>query len=294
MDVDRSDATVSRLALVGVGINVALAAVKLVAGLVGHSYALVADAIESLVDIAGSMIIWLGLRYAQRPADAEHPYGHGRAESLAGLVVAAMVCIAGVGIAIKAVQELLTPHHAPAWWTMVVLVFVVIVKEVMARVAQRAARRAGSSAGAVDAGHHRSDALTSLAAFIGIGVSLWGGPGWESADDWAALVASGIILYNGYRLGRPPLDELLDRQPEAMVARAIEIAAGVPGVTRVQKAWARKNGTRLYIDMHVWVPGSMQVRDAHAISHRVKDMVRAGLPQVRDVLVHIEPDHSGA
>lgn len=292
MDSDRSENMVARLALIGVLVNIGLAGVKLVAGLLGHSYALIADAIESLVDIVGSLVIWLGIKYAQRPPDAEHPYGHGRAESLAALAVAGMVVLAGIGIAIKSIEEILTPKHAPAWWTLLVLVVVVIVKETMARVASGAARRVGSTVGAVDAGHHRSDALTSAAAFVGILIAVVAGPGWESADDWAALVASGIILFNGYKLARPPLDELLDRQPDELVARAVEIAGSVAGVNRVQKAWARKSGHCYYIDMHVWVDPRMEVVEAHRISHAVKDSVRGELRSVRDVLVHIEPDGS--
>lgn len=290
MDIERSEREVVRLAVLGTLANIGLAGIKLAAGLIGNSYALVADAIESLVDIAGSLVIWIGLRYAQRPADEEHPYGHGRAESLAALAVAGMVCLAGVGIAIKAVEEIVTPHHAPEWWTLLVLGLVVATKELLARRADRAAQRAGSSAGAADAAHHRSDAITSFAAFIGIGISVWGGPGWESADDWAALAASGIILYNGVRIARPAIHDLLDRQPQQIVRSAIALGSETTGVSCVQKAWAHRSGTRYFIDMHVWVPGTMSVREAHQVAHAVKDRIRTAMPQVRDVMVHIEPD----
>lgn len=281
--------SLARLALTGLAINTALASVKLVAGLVGHSYALVADAVESMVDIAGSFVIWAGLRYAERPPDARHPYGLGRAEPLAALAVAGMVAGAGVGIAAKSIDEILTPHHAPAWWTLPVLLLVVVVKWTLARVVERAARRAGSSGAAADAGHHRSDALTSLAAFIGISLALLGGPGWEPADDWAALIASGIILWNAWGLAKAPLNELLDRQPEDLSARALELARGVDGVANVQRAWARKSGTRYFVEMHVRVDPLMTVFDSHRLAHAVKDRIRAAIPAVADVLIHIEP-----
>jgi cation diffusion facilitator family transporter len=280
---------VVRVALWGLATNIALAAAKLVAGLVGHSYALVADAIESMADIVGSVVIWAGLKYAGRPADEDHPYGHGRAESLAALAVAGLVFAAGLGIATKAVDEIVTPHHAPEPWTLIVLIVVVIIKSSLAVVARRTARLAGSTAGHVDAGHHNTDALTSLAAFLGISIAVFGGEGFEPADDIAALVASGIIIWNAYKLARPPLDELLDRSPDDIIARALVHAAEVEGVVNVQKATARKLGAVYLMEMHVRVEPLMTVYDAHALSHRVKDHVRARLPSVRDVLIHIEP-----
>ncbi len=277
------------MALWGLLTNIALAAAKLVAGLVGHSYALVADAVESMADIVGSAVIWAGLQYAQRPADEDHPYGHGRAESLAALAVAGLVFAAGLGIATKAIDEIVTPHHAPAPWTLGVLIVVVVTKYTLGFMARRAARKAGSTAGQVDAAHHDTDALTSLAAFIGISIAVFGGPGYEPADDIAALVASLIIIWNAYRLARPPLDELLDRSPEDLVSTAMVHAAEVEGVANVQKATARKVGAKYLMEMHVRVHPLMSVFESHALSHRVKDHVRAKLPVIQDVLIHIEP-----
>lgn len=279
-----------RLALVGGLVNLALAGAKLAAGIAGNSYALIADAIESLADILGSAVIWAGFAYGSRPADDDHPYGHGRAESLAALAVSLLVFAAGAWILVEAVGEIRRPHKAPEWFTLPVLVAVIIIKESLARVVAREARRAGSSAGHADSGHHRSDALTSAAAFVGISVALLAGPGYEAADDWAAILASLVVMYNGLRLSRVPLDELLDRRHPHITDAAARIAASVPGVRKVHKVRARKAGPAYWLDMHVWVDGSTTVRDAHTLAHTAKDAVRKALPNVQDVLIHIEPD----
>ncbi|MBL8745987.1 MAG: cation transporter [Phycisphaerae bacterium] len=278
-----------RLALAGVIAGVALAATKLIAGLLGHSYALVADAIESLTDIAASVIVWSGLRYAARDPDESHPYGHGRAEALAALAVSLMICAAGIAVGIQAFREILRPHLTPAWWTLLVLALVILVKEVLFRAVRRAADDSGSPAARADAWHHRSDAITSVAAALGITIALVGGPGYESADDWAALLASLVIIFNGVVLLVGPINELMDRQEPALIRNAHDIALGVEGVQLVEKVRSRRTGMSVWLDMHVWVAGDLPVRDAHLIAHAVKDAIRSTIPEVRDVLVHIEP-----
>jgi cation diffusion facilitator family transporter len=278
-----------KVTLVGMLVNVALAGVKLTAGLVGHSYALVADAIESMGDIVASVVIWGGLRYANRPPDEDHPYGHGKGEALAALVVSAMLVAAGVGIAVKAVDEIITPHHAPAPFTLIVLVVVVAAKETMFRIARRAARKAGSNAVATDAWHHRADAITSIAAFIGISVALIGGKGWEPADDVAALVARAFIIIIGGLLLRQDLAELTDKTHVATAAKAESIARSIEGVHGTHKAHARKSGSRVYIDMHLEVDPTMSVADAHIVSGKVKSAIRQQMSEVANVLIHIEP-----
>ena len=270
--------------------NVALATIKIVAGLVGHSYALIADGIESIADIIASAVIWGGLRVASKPVSERHPYGYGKAEALAAVIVALMIIAAAVLIAVEAIREILIPHHAPAPFTLGVLIAVIVVKEFLFRTVEKAAAATQSTAVKTDAWHHRADALTSLAALIGISIALIGGKGWEPADDWAALFAAAIILYNGCVLMVPPLRELLDAQALDVVDVAKGLAASVPGVQKVQKVYARRSGREVWIDMHIWVDGDMNVRDAHTLAHRVKDHVRSGLPAVKDVLIHIEPD----
>lgn len=279
-----------RISIIGLFINAALGFVKILAGLLGNSYALIADGIESTADILASVIVWSGLRIAARPADENHPYGHGKAEPVAALFVALMLFGAGLAIAIEAVHEIITPHHAPAAFTLWVLVGVVIVKEALFRIVHRVSRATGSSAVLTDAWHHRSDALTSAAALIGISVALLGGPGWEPADDWAALFAAGVILFNGWHLLKAPLRELMDAEPDKEFLERLRAAAqAVSGVRGVEKIFARKSGMRYWVDMHVEVDPDLPVRDAHQIAHDVKNHVRAALPNVADVLVHIEP-----
>jgi cation diffusion facilitator family transporter len=278
-----------RWAAAGLLLNLTLAAGKLAAGIVGSSYALIADAVESLVDILGSAIIWSGLLYSARPPDAKHPFGHGKAEALAALAVALILMGAGLAIAVEAIREIITPHHAPAWWTLLVLTGVVAAKETMFRLVRRVARREGSTAVEVDAWHHRADAVTSLLAFAGISAALLGGPGWEPADDFAALAASGIILFNAAKLARQPLNELLDAHAEEIVQPATLIARAVPGVVDIEKVRARRSGTRYFLDMHVEVDPQLPVALGHAIGGKVRAAVRTQLPRVADVLIHIEP-----
>lgn len=279
-----------RATFLGMGVNVLLAAGKLAAGICGHSHALVADAVESFADIFSSLIVWRGLVVAAAPADDDHPYGHGKAEPIAAALVATMLLLAATGIAIKAVQEIITPHHAPAPYTLLVLVGVVLVKELLFRFVFREGDAVDSTAVRSDAWHHRSDAVTSLAAAIGIMVALVGGKGYEGADDVAAIVAAGIIAWNGWRLLRPALDELMDTTPNpALNARIREVAATVSGVAGVEKCLVRKMGWQYFVDLHVEVNPQMTVREAHDIAHAVKDGIREQLPAVRDVLVHIEP-----
>jgi cation diffusion facilitator family transporter len=279
-----------KAALAGMAINAVLVVVKLVAGIVGHSYALVADAIESSTDIFSSLIVWAGLRITTRPADEDYPYGYGKAETLAVAVVALMLLGSAFGIAVAAVNEIVTPHHAPAPFTLVVIAVVVVVKEALSRVLLHLSAETGSPAVKADAWHHRSDAISSAAAFVGISVALWGGPGWEQADDCAALVAAAIIAFNGVRLLRPAVQDLMDRMPEGPgVDRITAVAVGVEGVQAVEKLRVRRLGTEYYVDLHVQAEPTMPLRDAHILSGKVKGAIRAAVPGVAGVLIHMEP-----
>lgn len=283
-----------RSSLVGLGLNVVLVAAKLAAGVLGHSVALVADAIESTLDIFASVVVWRGLRIAGRPADADHPYGHGRAESLAGMIVAMTILAAGVGIALEAGRGLLSPRPTPAPFTLAVLLGVVVIKEVAFRLVRRVGRQITSQAVVADAWHHRSDAATSGAAAVGITVALIGGQRYAQADNWAALAGAAVIVLNALRLMRGPLRELMDTRPREVVDQARAVAATVPGVWEVEKVLARKSGLKYLVDMHVEVQAEMTVEQAHGVAHDVKDAVRAAMPNVQDVLVHIEPHANGS
>jgi cation diffusion facilitator family transporter len=282
--------TGARAALVGMLVNVVFAAAKIRAGLFGNSYVLIADGIESALDIAGSVVIWGGLKFASRPPDETHPYGHGKAEPLAAGIVAAGVLLASIGLAIQSVREIFTPHHGPAPFTLIVLVLVIVVKEFLYRAVMRVGKNVESTAVQTDAWHHRADALTSVAAFVGISVALIGGEKWYSADDWAALFACGVIAFNGWRLLFPALHEMLDTAPRGEIVATIQRAAGaVPGVIEVEKCLVRKMGLSFYVDLHVGVDGGISVREGHEIAHRVKDAIKQTEARIADVLVHIEP-----
>jgi cation diffusion facilitator family transporter len=271
-------------------VNLVLSGTKLAAGITGHSHALVADAVESFADIFSSLIVWRGLVVAAAPADEDHPYGHGKAEPIASAIVAAMLLGAALWIALKACGEIMEPHRSPAPFTLIVLVVVVAVKEGLFRFVSREGRAVDSSAVKTDAWHHRSDAITSVAAGIGISVALVGGKGFEAADDVAAIAAAGVIAWNGWHLLRPALNELMDAAPSHEIIDQIRrIAGDTPGVARVEKCIVRKVGYRYFVDMHVEVDPQMTVRHSHEIAHAVKDKIRDTMPSVNDVLVHIEP-----
>jgi len=284
--------TGARLALFGLIVNIFLAAAKILAGVIGHAYVLIADGIESALDVGGSIVIWGGLTVAARPPDQTHPYGHGKAEPIAAVIVAAGVLAAAVVLAIESVREIFLPHHAPAPWTLAVLVVTVIIKETLYRYTIRFGQKVESTAVKTDAWHHRMDALTSIAAFIGISVALIGGEKWQSADDWAALLACALIAANGIRLARPAFYEIMDTAPGGKIVRSIRVvASSVPGVVEVEKCRARKMGLDYYVDLHVGVDGNISVHQGHEIAHRVKSAIQQSDSRIADVLVHIEPAH---
>ena len=279
-----------RATFMGLAVNAVLTAAKFAAGMVGHSHALVADAVESLGDIFSSIIIWRALVVAAEPPDEDHPYGHGKAEPLAAAIVSTMLLLAAGWIVLAAIRSIPQPHSAPAPFTLLVLGAVIVIKEGLFRFVRREAASVQSSAVHTDAWHHRSDAITSLAAATGISVALIGGKGYEAADDMAAIVAAGVIAWNGWRLLRPALDELMDTAPSPeVVAQVRRLAEAVPGVVRVEKCLVRKVGYDYFVDMHVEVDPQMTVQHSHEIAHDVKDKIREQRHAVRDVLVHIEP-----
>jgi len=288
--VDSATRRSIRWAQTGLLINAVLVLVKLFAGIIGHANALVADAVESSADIFSSMIVWMGLSIAARPADEDHPYGHGKAEPLAAVVVSLMLLGAAVGISILAIREIRTPHHLPAPFTLFVAAGVIIIKELLYRRVVRVGRDVGSTAVTADAWHHRADAISSLAAFIGISIALLGGRGWEAADDWAALVAALIVAVNGVRTLRPAISGLMDEAPDRTVKeRVLEAACAVDGVRNVENLKVRRSGLGFYVDLHVQADPAISLEDAHEIAATVKYAIVAAIPSVAGVLVHMEP-----
>lgn len=279
-----------RVTFIGMTVNALLSIAKLTAGIFGNSYALIADAVESLADVFSSVIVWRGVVLAAEPADENHPYGHGKAEPIAAAIVATILLVAALGISMQAVRQMFLPHQGPVPFTLVVLIGAAVAKEVLFRVVSREGAELESSVVRADAWHHRSDAITSLAAAIGITVALVGGRGFEWADSVAAVVAALIIAWNGWRLLRPALDELMDTAPsKSLNVRITKIASGISGVNAVEKCFVRKMGFHYFVDLHVEVDPQMTVQRGHEIAHQVKDEIRRQLPSVHDVLVHVEP-----
>ena len=279
-----------RTTWLGLAANAVLATAKIAAGMFGGSEALIADGVESIADVVSSLIVWRGVVVAAQPPDEHHPYGHGKAEPVAAATVGFLLIVAAGWIVFHAMGLGAGARQTPKPFTLLVLVAVIGLKEFLFRHVIRESAALDSTAVRSDAWHHRSDAITSLAAGIGITVAIVGGPAYRSADDVAAVLASGIIAWNGWRILIESFDELMDASPDQEVIDSIKRIAGrVAGVELVEKCIVRKTGGHLLVDMHVHVEGGMKVSEAHLISHHVKDAVRREMPQVLDVLIHIEP-----
>lgn len=270
--------------------NAALAIIKGLAGLFGNSYALVADAIESTTDIFASLLVLFGFKYAHRPADENHPYGHGKIEPLITFIVVAFLISSAGLIAFESIKHIQEDHPAPKAWTLLVLGGIILWKEASYRIVIRKSKETHSTSLKADAWHHRSDAISSVMAFIGISIALALGEGYESADDWAALAASGFILYNSYKIFRPALAEIMDEHQYDEILEMIRTESlKVEGVHFTEKCFIRKSGIKYLIDLHAVVDGSISVREGHDISHKLKDHLKKVIPNVENVLIHIEP-----
>lgn len=290
-------AKLQRNTILGFFASLILAIVKLVAGLVGRSSALVADAVESFADTIGSMFVWQALRVASKPADKDHPYGYGKAEAVASLAVGGLLVVAALFIVSEALHEIMIPHQPPAPWTLIVLIVVVAVKEILFRVVMKGADEFASDAAKADAWHHRSDAITSAAALVGVSIAIlgptvFGLPGLVVADEVAAILASGVILITAGHLIRPSLQELLDATSHELAGRIVAVAEKVDGVRMVEKVLVRKSGAGFHLDMHLHVDPDLTIRVAHALAGKVKATLRAEIPNLRGVLIHVEPFES--
>lgn len=270
--------------------NASLAIIKGLAGFFGNSYALIADAIESTADIFSSFLVLFGLKYASRPADKNHPYGHGRAEPLITFLVVGFLITSATIIAYESIKNIGTPHELPKIWTLFVLIPLIIWKEISFQLVIRKAKETNSSSLKADAWHHRSDAITSIAALIGISIALYFGDGYETADDWAALFASGLILYNSYKIFRPALGEIMDEHLyDDLVADIRKVSLSCAGVVATEKCFVRKAGMKYHVELHAIVQADITVKYGHEIAHNLKDTLLNDIPQLGHVLIHIEP-----
>jgi cation diffusion facilitator family transporter len=289
--VDELYTSARRVTAVGLVANLALGLIKLVAGIIGHSFALLSDGVHSICDSFNSVIVLASLYVAQRPADRQHPYGHTRAEAVGSLSLAWIIAFTAVLIGWEAVSRFLEPHHIPEAWTLWVAIANTIVKEALYRVNRHVGQRVGSQAVVTNAWDHRIDAFCSLAVVAGIGAVGWGGERFAWADAAAALVVVAIILWSAYELLLTSASELLDQQADDNVVDEIRAAARqVPGVRGVEKLLVRRSGMELFADMHVEVDPNLSVDRGHKIGHDVKSRLLDEFTALRDVLVHLEPE----
>lgn len=279
-----------RTALFSIITNVLLATAKGFGGILGHSDALIADAIESCADIFSSFLVLFGLQYALKPADDDHPYGHGKAEPLVTFAVVGFLLISATIIAVESIRHLSEPQEQPEFYTLYILAAIIVIKELSFQYVHRKGVLTNSSSLKADAWHHRSDAISSLIALLGISCTFLFGKGFEKADDWAALIAAIFIVYNAYRIFRPALGEIMDEHTHHELIDEIRVASKqVKGVVDIEKCWARKHGMTYVVDLHLEVDGKLSVEQGHAISHELKDHLLAEFQFITDIFIHIEP-----
>ncbi len=271
--------------------NTSLALIKGLAGFFGNSYALIADAIESTTDIFASFLVLFGIKYSNRPADENHPYGHGRAEPLITFLVVGFLITSATIIAYESILNIGTPHDLPKSWTLYVLGAIIVWKEYSFRLVIKRSKETNSSSLKADAWHHRSDAITSIAAFVGISIAIYLGKGYESADDWAALFASFFILYNSYQIFRPALSEIMDEHLyDELVEQIRMVSLEVDGILGTEKCFIRKSGMIYHVDLHARVDATISVKEGHDLAHSLKDTLRKEIPELGHVLIHVEPN----
>ncbi len=271
--------------------NICFAVIKFIAGILGNSYALIADAMESTADVFASILVWIGLKYSTKPADDNHPYGHGRFETLSTFAVIGFLVVSATVIAYESIQNIKTPHDGPKTFTLYVLAGIILFKELSFQYVIRKSKKTHSSSLKADAWHHRSDAITSVMAFIGISIAIFLGEGFEAADDVAALLASGFIIYNAYKIFKPVISEISDEQIYDELIQEIEkISNMAVNIVAVEKCHVRKMGMVYYVDMHLVVNGKLSVMEGHKIAHDFKDKIMEDLPEIADILIHVEPD----
>jgi cation diffusion facilitator family transporter len=272
------------------GINLVLGLVKLMGGIVGDCFALIADAVNSLGDVVTNVVLLVALRLAQQPPDAEHPYGHSRAEGIAASNIAVVVVVSACFVGWEAIQRLYLKHELPATWTLWIAGINVIIKEGLYHYKIRVGKRTGSLAIIANAWDHRSDALCALAVLVGLSVVLFGGSNYLWADEVASLIVVCIILWSGFKLIRCSTSELMDVQANPEFVEGIrDEATAVDAVKAIETLWVRKSGLEYFADIHIQVDPDISVAEGHRIGHKVKDRLLAKFNNLRDVLVHLEP-----
>jgi cation diffusion facilitator family transporter len=279
-----------RVALAGMIVSGSLATIKIAAGIMGHSTAVVADGLESAADVFASGIVLLGLTLAAKPPDWNHPYGHGRLETLTGLFVGFLLALAGVAISVNAMRQMGRSHPPPAAFVIWPLIGSAAVKSVLSGVKFHYGRKIRSAALVADAWNDGVDILSALAALVAVWFTLLGPREFLAADHWGAFAVGLIVVFTGIRVARDTALQLMDTMPDQETMSKIRnVALTVAGVRGVEKCYARKTGLQYHVDLHLEVDPDITVRQSHDIATNVRIAIKETLHWVADVLVHVEP-----
>jgi len=279
-----------RLSRVGIFGNVLLAAFKLFAGILGKSGAMVSDAVHSLSDVFATVIAWIGVRLSRRKEDTEHPYGHERLECVASLALGLILAGTGIGIGWSGIRKLLWDRGSIEIPTMLPLIAAVIsiaVKEGMYQYTMHYARMLDSAAFKADAWHHRSDAISSIGSFIGIGMAKLGVP---VMDPVASLIICALILKVAFEISRDAVSKMLDTACDNQFEQSLRTFVGAQdGVERIDLLHTRQFGNKIYVDLEIAVESDISLIDAHRIAERVHSAVEREFPNVKHVMIHVNP-----
>lgn len=282
--------TGQRIAAAGMAISGVLALLKISAGLAGHSTAVVADGLESTADVFSSGFVLLGLTLAAKPADENHPYGHGRVEILTGLLIGLILTAGGALISFGSWERIGTPHEPLAFYVIWPLIASIVARSGMSVFKFRYGRKIGSAALSADAWHDAMDSLSAVTALIAVSLTLLDPGRFVQADRYGGFLVGLIVVFAGVRVARDTAMQLMDTMPDDdMMVRIRTAAHTVPGVLGVEKCFARKTGLRYHVDLHLEVDPQMTVRQSHLIAHEVREQILQRLDWVADVLVHVEP-----
>jgi cation diffusion facilitator family transporter len=282
-----------KLALWSVLAGLGLAILKVAVGLAAHSTAVVSDGCEAAADVVSSGIVYAGLWLASRPPDENHPYGHGRYETLASLAVGSILVFTGLVIGWRSFVSM-SQVHPLRMFALYPLFLAIAVKVVLAMQKRRSARLISSAALAADAWHDVTDLISTFIALIAVGMSLWNPARFREADHVGGMLIGVIIVCVGFRLIRATVEQLTDAMPDIRLMRQIRtVALAVPGAWGIEKCFARRTGFRYHVDLHLEVDPELTVRESHEIAMQVKISIKENLGWVADVLVHVEPAPAG-
>lgn len=279
-----------RIALISVATSASLALLKIVVGILAGSTSVIADGFESAGDVLAAAFVFFGLSVATRPPDEDHPYGHGRYETLTGLLVGLTLFLGGVGICYRSLRNIGAVHAPPASYALIALAISFLAKAVLSTAKFRVGKRIRSSAIIADAWNDFVDIISATAAMIAVALTLYDPSRFLAADHYGGFAVGLIVIFTGLRVAKDTSARLTDQMPPPELLRQIrETALGVAGVSGVEKCFARNTGLQHHVDLHLEVDPNLTVRESHDIATSVRFAIRERLDWVADVLVHVEP-----